>query len=312
MEIGYIGLGKMGLGMVRRLLKARHKVVPWNRSREPQEEARRYGAEVVDTIEELVNALEKPRVVWFMLPAGEVTGEHIKKVAQLLDKGDLIIDGGNSFYKDSIRRAMELEEKGIGFMDVGTSGGPEGAREGACLMIGGRPKDFNRLKGLFQDIAAPGAYALLGLVGAGHFAKMVHNGIEYGMMEAVAEGAAVLTKSEFDYDLEKIFDLYNRRSVIESRLVGWAKSALSEDPELSSVTSEISHSGEGEWTVQTAKEQGVPVPVIEESLRVRVRSAHESKENPKVVFRNKMVSALRGQFGGHAVRKEPELTKNAT
>ncbi|MDO8503459.1 MAG: decarboxylating 6-phosphogluconate dehydrogenase [bacterium] len=304
MEIGYIGLGKMGLGMVQRLLEAGHKVVAWNRSREPREEAKRYGARVADTIEELVNALTKPRVVWLMLPAGEITEQHIKKVAQLLDKGDLVIDGGNSFFKDSMRRAKSLSEKGIGFMDVGTSGGPGGARAGACLMIGGQIEDFNRLKNLFQDIAAPEAYELLGNVGAGHFAKMVHNGIEYGMMEAIGEGAAVLTESEFDYDLEKVFDLYNRRSVVESRLVGWAKTALSEDPELSSVTSEIAHSGEGEWTVQTAKEQNVPIPVIEESFKVRVRSARESKENPKVVFRNKMVSALRGQFGGHAVKKD--------
>lgn len=304
MKIGYVGLGKMGLGMVERLLDNGHEVVVWNRSPGPRQEAEKYGAKAVATILELVNKLAAPRVVWLMLPAGEVTEEHIKIFEGSLQKGDLIIDGANSYYEDSMRRAKELARKGIKFMDVGTSGGPKGAREGACLMVGGEREDFNRLKSLFSDLAAPGAYALLGPVGAGHFTKMVHNGIEYGMMQALAEGAAVLKASPFNLDLKEVFNLYNRRSVIESRLVGWAKKAIEEDRELSSISEKIDHTGEGEWTIGAAKGLGIPVPVIRESFEVRVRSDKEPKENSKVIFRNKMVSALRGQFGGHAVKKE--------
>lgn len=303
MKLGYVGLGKMGLNMVARLLEKGHEVVAWNRSPEPREEAEKLGAQVVERIEDIAKQLEPPRVVWLMLPAGEVTEEKLNELVPHLEREDLVIEGANSFYKDSLRRAKMLSEHGIRFMDVGVSGGPRGAREGACLMIGGAREDFESMEPLFRDIAAPNAYQHLGPVGAGHFAKMVHNGVEYGMMEAIAEGAAVLEASDFNFDLRKVFDVYNHRSVIESRLVGWAKSALEEYPGLEDIKEEISHSGEGEWTVKTAKELGIPVPIIEESFQVRVRSGKEPKENPKASFRNRMVSALRGQFGGHDVKK---------
>lgn len=303
MKLGYVGLGKMGLNMVARLLEKGHEVVAWNRSPEPREKAQKLGAETVERVEDVAKHLQPPRVVWFMLPAGEVTEEKLNGLLPHLEKGDLVIDGANSFYKDSMRRAKMLAEQGIRFMDVGVSGGPRGAREGACLMIGADKKDFGKMEPLLRDIAAPNAYQHLGPVGVGHFAKMVHNGIEYGMMEAIAEGAAVLEASEFNHDLAKVFDLYNHRSVIESRLVGWAAQALKDNPELEDIKDKIGHSGEGKWTVEAARELGIPVPVIEESFQVRLRSGREPKENPKVSFRNKMVSALRGQFGGHDVKK---------
>lgn len=294
----------MGLNMVARLLEKGHEVVVWNRSPEPRQEAEKLGAESVEQIEEVVRHLEVPRVVWFMLPAGKVTEEMLTTLVPHLKAGDLVIDGANSFYKDTLRRAKMLAQQGIRFMDVGVSGGPNGARNGACLMVGGEQKDYEELEPLFRDLAAQDAYRYMGKAGAGHFVKMVHNGIEYGMMEAIAEGAAVLHGSKFGLDLERVFDVYNHRSVIESRLVGWAKQALEEYPDFEGVKSEISHSGEGEWTVQAAKELGIPVPIIEESFQVRVRSGEEPKNNPKTSFRNKMVSALRGQFGGHEVTKD--------
>jgi 6-phosphogluconate dehydrogenase len=183
-------------------------------------------------------------------------------------------------------------------MDVGVSGGPKGAREGACLMIGGSKSDFERLNDLWVALAAPGAFRHLGTVGAGHFAKMVHNGIEYGMMQAIAEGAAVLKASAFNIDMSAVFDIYQHRSVIESRLVGWTGEALTEDPELSTISSKIDHTGEGEWTIEAAKELGIEVPIIAESLEVRKRSTAESDN-----YRDKAVSAMRGKFGGHKVAK---------
>ena len=231
-----------------------------------------------------------------MLPSGEVTDDILQKISPLLSKNDLVVDGANAFYKDSVRRAGDLQKHGVHFMDIGVSGGPSGARGGACLMIGGEKADVNRLAPIIEAAAAPGAWAHLGAVGAGHFAKMVHNGVEYGMMQAIAEGAAVLEKSAYAYDLAKVFHLYNQQSVITSRLVGWAENALKSDPELISISSTISHTGEGEWTVKTARELDVDVPIIAESLEVRKRSKDEPEN-----FRNKVVSALRGQFGGHSV-----------
>jgi len=211
----------------------------------------------------------------------------------------LLIDGGNSFYKDSIRRSREVKKKNIRYMDIGVSGGPGGARTGACLMVGGSKPDFDKILTLIRAIAAPNAYEYVGPSGAGHFVKMVHNGIEYGMMEAIAEGAAVIDKSPFHLDIAKIFKVYNNRSVIESRLVGWAQEAFSENPQLSGVSSKIEHTGEGEWTVRTAKELSIQTPVIEAALEVRKKS-----EFTPVNFRNKVVSALRGKFGQHKVTSD--------
>ncbi len=298
MKIGYIGLGKMGKNMVLRLLEGGAEVVAWNRSPEPRAEVAKAGASTTETPVELVQSLESPRIIWLMLPSGAPTDEILHQIKPHLSKGDLVVDGANAYYKDSIRRGQELAEMGVRFMDIGVSGGPRGAREGACLMIGGEKGDVETLKPVIEAAAAPEGWQHLGPVGAGHFAKMVHNGIEYGMMQAIAEGAAILKQSPYHYDLAQVFNLYNHQSVITSRLVGWAESAFKDDPELSHISSAISHTGEGAWTVDTAKELGVDVPVITESLEVRKRSSVEPEN-----FRNKVVSALRGQFGGHAVAK---------
>lgn len=302
MKLGFIGLGRMGKNMVLHLLEQGVEVVAWNRSPEPLDEVVQAGAIKAEDIQSLVSALQPPRNIWLMLPAGEVTDKFIDEVLPLLSPGDLLIDGANSFYKDTLRRAEKIKPTGVHFMDIGVSGGPSGARTGACLMIGGEKQDFEKIKELVEKIAAPNAWGHFGAIGAGHFAKMVHNGIEYGMMEAIGEGAAVLKSSPFNLDLAEIFRVYNNRSVIESRLVEWTKEALEEDPELSEISSTIKSSGEGEWTVNTAKELGVDVPVIEESLKVRQNSIND-KENSPDGFRNKIVSSQRGKFGRHAVKK---------
>ncbi len=237
-----------------------------------------------------------------MLPAGETTDEFIDKILPLLKPGDLLIDGANSFFKDTLRRAEKIKPTGVHFMDIGVSGGPKGAREGACLMIGGEQEDFESIKDLVIKASAPDAWGHFGKVGAGHFAKMVHNGVEYGMMEAIAEGAAILKASHFDFNMADVFRVYNNRSVIESRLVGWTQEALEEDSELSEYSSKIGHTGEGEWTIKTAEELGVDPEVIEESFEVRVDSENVDENSPDG-FRNKAVSAMRGKFGGHSVKK---------
>lgn len=320
MRIGYIGLGKMGKGMVLNLLEKGIQVVAWNRSPEPREEVKVAGAETVEKAEDVVKVLRegsgatdssaaplndnngKGIIIWLMLPAGETTDEFIDKVLPLLKPGDLLIDGANSFYKDTLRRAEKIKPSGVRFMDIGVSGGPKGARTGACLMIGGEKADVEEIKELIVAAAAPDAWGHFGRVGAGHFAKMVHNGIEYGMMQAIAEGAAILKSSDFGLDLNDIFRVYNNKSVIESRLVGWTREALEEDPELSEYSSKINHTGEGEWTVIAAKELGVDPVVIEDSFKVRVNSENDAEDSPNG-FRNKAVSAMRGKFGGHSVKK---------
>ncbi|MDO8429434.1 MAG: NADP-dependent phosphogluconate dehydrogenase [Candidatus Daviesbacteria bacterium] len=339
MKLGYVGLGKMGKNMVLRLSEQGIKIVAWNRSVEPREEVRKAGVEVADSLEELISKLkERPSsslrasakqsqseittslkghldllpsrndgiIIWIMLTAGSATDEILNQLTPLLSKGDLVIDGGNSFYKDTLERAERLSKEGIHYMDIGTSGGPNGARTGACLMIGGSKEDFERIRPLVEAASAPQAYGHFGPVGSGHFAKMVHNGIEYGMMEAIGEGAAVLKSSGLKLDLAEVFRVYNNRSVIESRLVDWTQQALQEDSELSEISEVIGHSGEGEWTIKTAEELGVPVPVIKESFRVRVNSKEEPKgaKNPQaVIFRNRVVSAMRGKFGLHQVKR---------
>ena len=297
MQIGYFGLGKMGKNMVLRLLEANVEVHAWNRSPEPLAEVVAAGAQPMADFADLSTQLSAPRTIWLMLPQGAVTDEILEQILPYLEAEDVVIDGANAFYKDSERRAQMLNEKGIHFMDVGVSGGPGGARNGATLMIGGDSADFVKLESLFRIIAAPDAYALLGSVGSGHFAKMVHNGIEYGMMQAIAEGAAILEKSGRFDNLSQVFDLYNHRSVIESRLVGWISEALSENPDLADISSTINHTGEGAWTVDTAKVLGVEAPVIEMSLEVRKQSSSVAPN-----FRNRVVSALRHAFGGHDVK----------
>jgi 6-phosphogluconate dehydrogenase len=297
MQIGFVGLGKMGKGIVLHLLEKGIDVVVWNRSQDDVDEVAKFGATPAKTHKELVEKLDTPRTLWIMVPQGSPVDEMIEKLLPHIDKNDLIIDGGNSFYKDTLRRGKGLKGK-VHFMDIGTSGGPDGARRGACLMVGGDKGDYKRVEKILKIIAAPKALGFFGDLGAGHFAKMVHNGIEYGMMQAIAEGAAVLKKSNFNLDLAEIFRVYNNRSVIESRLVGWGQEAFEEDPDLKDISSKIDSTGEGEWTINTAKELKVDVPVIKKSFEVRQESTAESES-----FRDKVASALRGKFGGHPVRK---------
>lgn len=315
MDIGYIGLGKMGLAQVFRLLEKHWRVVAWNRSAPPRSAAQRRGADIVLTLEEMCSKLARPRLVWLMVPHS-VVDDILKELTPHLSKGDTVIDGGNSFYKDSMRRARELALRKIHFLDVGVSGGPSGARNGACLMVGGEKKIFERNRRLFRDLSQGltyvlhrlvlgNRYAYVGKSGAGHFVKMVHNGIEYGMMQALGEGFEVMKRSGFKLSLAKIAELYNNGSVIESRLVGWLAKAFAEHGEnLKDISGEVAQSGEGLWTVETAKELGVPVEIIKKSLDFRLKSKGNSS------FTGKVVSALRGQFGGHEVSAKGK-TKNA-
>lgn len=295
--------------MVLHLLEQGIEVVAWNRSSEPMEEVVKAGAEGAKDLEDLVNKLDASRIIWLMLPAGEVVDEFIDKLIPLLSKGDLLIDGGNSFYKDSLRRAKKLEEYGIHFMDIGTSGGPNGARTGACLMIGGSLEDFQRVVPVCKAVAAPDAFQHLGPVGAGHFAKMVHNAIEYGMMESIGEGLAILKHGPFKYDFVQLLDIYNHRSVVEGRLIGWAQEAFKEDANLSNISSLIGSGGSGkrvpgeaDWTVEVAKEMGIDVPAMESAIKVRSESGKDTEDSANG-FRNKVISAMRGVFGQHDVKK---------
>lgn len=310
MKIGYIGLGRMGKNMVLHLLEEGIEVVAWNRSPEPVEVVVKAGAIDAGSIDDLISKLEPPRTIWLMITAGEAVNDVINQLVDKLDLNDLVIDGGNSFYKDTLKRAEILSKKGIHFMDIGTSGGPAGARTGACLMIGGSLEDFKRAEPVCKAAAAPGAYQHLGLVGAGHFAKMVHNAIEYGMMESIGEGLAILKNGPFKYDFVKLLDIYNHRSVIESRLVGWAQDAFKEDPNLSNISSSIGSGGSGkrvpgeaDWTIAVAKEMGIDVPAMEDAIRVRSESVNDKEDSPNG-FRNKVISAMRGVFGQHDVKKK--------
>jgi len=293
MELGYIGLGKMGSAMVERLMEKGHRVVVHDRDRKTIDLLAAKGAAPAGSIDELASSLGKPRLVWIMVPHQAVDGVF-QELSAHLAQGDTIIDGGNSPYRDSIRRAEDLAAKGIDFLDAGVSGGPSGARHGACIMVGGRREVYLRYEGFFRDLAVEGGWAHVGRSGAGHFVKMVHNGIEYGMMQALAEGFSVMKQAPFDLDLAKIADLYDHRSVIESRLVGWLKNAFVRYGDgLEGISGSAAQSGEGLWTVEAAKELGVPVPVIEAALKFRTAS----QKDPR--YPGRIISALRNQFGGH-------------
>jgi len=297
--VGVVGLGRMGAGLARNLLEHDWRVVAWNRTHSKAEALASDGAEAVMTFAELAQRLPRPRTVWVMLTAGDATETALfgeGGLADVLDEGDLVIDGGNSYYKDAPRRAAKLAERGIGFLDVGTSGGPAGARHGACLMVGGQRREFEAARALFEDVSVPGGYRFFEGHGAGHFVKMVHNGIEYGMMQAVAEGFAILRRAEWSLDLDDVAEVYNRGSVIESRLVGWLRDAFAlHGTVLEGVSGSVGHTGEGEWTVRAARELGVEDRVIEAALQFRL----DSERNPSYI--GQVLSALREQFGQHEV-----------
>ena len=297
MKLGMVGLGKMGYNLVLNLLDHRFDVVAYDVNEERVNDIAKQGAEPAYSLRELVEKLEQPRIIWVMVPAGEVTEKVIVALADLVEKRDIIIDGGNSNYKDTLRRAKMLEEKGIEFVDVGTSGGIEGARHGACLMAGGNEQTLEMLEPIFQALAVKDGYLNCGRVGSGHFLKMIHNGIEYGMMQAIAEGFDILEKSPFDYDYEKVARVWNNGSVIRSWLMELTENAFKKDPNLSSIRGVMHSSGEGKWTVETALDLQTAAPVIALSLMMRYRSLEED------TFAGKVVAALRQEFGGHAVVK---------
>ncbi len=296
MKVGLIGLGKMGLNLGKNLIDHKHEVVAFDVNANAVEEIKKYGAKGVSSLEELVLSLEKPRIVWVMVPHN-VVDSVIREIIPFLSKGDIVIDGGNSHYKESIRRYNELKEVGIRFMDAGTSGGVEGARNGACYMVGGDPEAWNIVEPLFRDTAVENGYLYAGKAGSGHFLKMVHNGIEYGMMAAIGEGFEILEKSEFDYDYEKVARVWNNGSVIRSWLMELTERAFSKDAKLEEIKGIMHSSGEGKWTVETALDLQTATPVIAMSLLMRYRSLETD------TFTGKVVAALRNEFGGHAVEK---------
>jgi glucose-6-phosphate 1-dehydrogenase len=294
--VGYVGLGKMGSNMVARLVEYGWRVVATDYDNSVKSKMKKIGVTVTDTAADLAKSLPAPRLIWLMVPH-QAVDDVLAELAPHLQEGDTVIDGGNSFYKDSVRRAAELTGRGVFFLDVGVSGGPSGARAGACLMIGGDYGVYKRYVGLFADLAVAAGFDYMGPSGAGHFVKMVHNGIEYGMMQALGEGFAVMRAAEQKLDVGKIAALYNHGSVIESQLVGWLKEAYDYfGPELDDVSGHVAHSGEGTWTVEAAKELGIPVPIIEGALKFRVAS----EENPS--YTGKVLSALRNRFGGHEAK----------
>jgi 6-phosphogluconate dehydrogenase len=300
MELGMIGLGRMGSNMTRRLLDGGHRVVVYDPVNEAVEALVAQGASGSASLAELVRSLTPPRSIWLMVPSGEPAESAINNLAVELSEGDIIIDGGNSNYKDSMRQASVLSEKGIKFLDVGTSGGIWGLREGYCLMVGGDEETFRRMEPVFQTLAPSPqqGYGYVGPSGAGHFVKMVHNGIEYGLMEAYAEGFELMqAKQEFDLDLHKIADIWRYGSVVRSWLLDLTAAALQEDPKLENIKAYVEDSGEGRWTVQESIDLAVPAPVIVQSLQARFRSRQAQP------FGARLLSALRQQFGGHKVKK---------
>ncbi len=299
MELGMIGLGRMGGNMAQRLLLGGHRIVTYDRSDEAVSASQSQGAEGASSLSDLVSKLAAPRAVWVMVPQGQPTEDTIESLIPLLAPGDTILDGGNANYKDSMRRAEKLAGHGLDFMDVGTSGGIWGLAEGYSLMVGGQVETFRRLEPIFQTLAPSEdqGYSHVGPVGAGHFVKMVHNGIEYGLMQAYAEGFEIMdAKKEFGLDLGQIAETWRFGSVVRSWLLDLAVSALSEDPNLESLQAYVDDSGEGRWTVQESIDLAVPAPVITLSLQQRFRSRQEQP------YGARMLAALRQQFGGHAVR----------
>ena len=299
MKIGFVGLGKMGLNMVRRLRQDNHDIVAFDINAEARAEAEKTGAVSASTLEELVSKLEGQKIVWVMVPSGKITEDTVNTVGDLLSENDIIIDGGNSNYKDTIRRGEALKEKRIYYLDAGTSGGIWGLKVGYCLMIGGENKAFKAVEPGFKTLAPENGYLHVGPSGSGHFVKMVHNGIEYAMLQSYAEGFEILNaKKDFKLDLHKISNLWNQGSVVRSWLLELAERAFKSDPKLDGIKGYIEDSGEGRWTVETAIELSVPAPTISLSLFERFRSRQEDS------FGNKVIAALRNEFGGHSVVKK--------
>ena len=303
MELAIIGLGKMGLNMATRLVRGGHRVVGFARTKATVQEAVSLGAEGANSLEDAVGKLNAPRIVWVMVPSGKTTDDTINQLEGLLEKGDIVIDGGNSNYKDSVRHAEQLEAKGIDFVDCGTSGGIWGISEGYSLMIGGQVEVVEKLRPIFETLApaTDKGWGRVGPHGAGHFTKMIHNGIEYGMMQAFAEGFSILkAKEEFELDLAQISEVWRYGSVVRSWLLDLAANALKEDASLDEIKPWVADSGEGRWTVFESIDLNVPAPII--TLALQMRLASRDDEN----FSARMLAALRNQFGGHAIKKSDQ------
>lgn len=304
MQVAIVGLGRMGANMARRLLKGSHDVVVYNRSRDKSDELAKEGAVAAYSLKEAVSKIEPPRVVWLMLPAGDITEDHIGELKGLLDRGDIIVEGGNSNFKDDVRRFKELADCGITYLDAGVSGGIWGLDVGYCTMVGGEREAFEKIEPLLKTLAPKEGYLYCGPSGAGHFVKMIHNGIEYGMMQAYAEGFEILKASPYGegLDMGEVSHLWNQGSVVRSWLLELCEDAFKKDPELSEIRGFVEDSGEGRWTVQQAVELGVPAPVITASLFERFRSRMEN------TFADRVLAAMRKEFGGHAVVRKGDET----
>ncbi|SDO29388.1 6-phosphogluconate dehydrogenase [Paenibacillus sp. yr247] len=296
MKVGLVGLGKMGLNLGQNLLDNKHEVVAFDLNYQAVEEMKAFGAKGAANLKEFVQSLEHPRIIWIMVPH-KVVDSVIDEISTLLSEGDIIIEAGNSHYKESVNRYNQLKGKGINFLDVGTSGGMEGARNGACYMVGGDPEVWSAVEPIFRDTAVENGYLYAGKAGSGHFLKMVHNGIEYGMMAAIGEGFEVLEKSDFDFDYEKVARVWNHGSVIRSWLIELMERAFSKDSKLEEIKGVMHSSGEAKWTLETAFDLQTATPVIAMSLLMRFRSLETD------TFTGKVVAALRNEFGGHAVEK---------
>jgi len=297
MDVGLVGLGRMGGNMATRLVRGGHRVVGFDPAVAARQAAQTSGIETAASLPELVKALPSPRVVWIMVPAGEPTEAALRELAELLARDDTIIEGGNSHYKDDVRRAPALGARGVQYVDAGVSGGIWGLTEGYCLMVGGDRDVVQRLAPIFTTLAPPDGWLHVGPVGSGHYVKMIHNGIEYGLMQAYAEGFELMSVSDYSLDLPAIAKLWNRGSVVRSWLLELAAGALSHDPKLAAIKGWVEDSGEGRWTIADAVEKAVPAPVITASLYARFRSRRENS------FADRLLAALRNAFGGHAVRR---------
>jgi 6-phosphogluconate dehydrogenase len=301
MKIGMVGLGRMGGNMTVRLIRYGHEVVAYDPNGSARDTAATAGAKPAATLEELVNGLEPPRIVWLMIPAGRVTDATIEALTPLLSEGDTVIDGGNSNYKDSIRTAEALDRHGLALLDCGTSGGVWGLANGYCLMVGGRREAFDRAEPIFKALAPDNGYAYVGRSGAGHFVKMVHNGIEYGLLAAYGEGFEIMKASDFGLDLPTIAGIWRYGSVVRSWLLELLVEAYRTDADLSQVGAYVEDSGEGRWTVQAAIEQNVPAPITALALFARFASRQDES------YAAKVIAALRREFGGHAIKSEESL-----
>jgi len=298
MKIGLIGLGKMGSNMVLRLLKDKHEVIVYDRSPDPVKALEKRGALGADSVPNLLKKLPKQKIIWLMVPSGEPTIQTIREISVQLSKGDIVIDGGNSYYKNSVLMAKELAKKEIHFLDAGTSGGIWGLEKGYCLMVGGEKEIFEQCEPIFKTLAPQDGYLHVGPNGAGHFVKMIHNGIEYGMLQAYGEGFEIMNASDYKLDFTKISHLWNQGSVIRSWILELAENAFGKNPKLSGIDPYVDDSGEGRWMVTEAMERNVSAPIISLSLFERLRSRE------KDCFSAKVIAALRNEFGGHAIKKE--------